>query len=372
MSVRTLSAAEQQPAAEATAANIAIDLVAPVTGPRKDLGESMVAAARIAVDSINAAGGIKGATLGLRIHNDKCSSRGAAEVAGKLASMTPASRIVIGMPCTSVVSVLLPRMAERGITTLITPITGNEQRGPPAPLPHSALRLPAQIAQGEVLGAYLAENAAAVRIAFVRDGTLQARALFQAAYRKVKAAGKRVGLVAVIRSGEKDFSALLQKLESAQVTHVALAAYPSEAGLLLAQASKLLPQVRFIGVDWLASSDVAAIAGAAVGRLEVFKAPDEGAFPQARGLIDALAAKGMQPSRSALASHAAVEAAAAALGSANGLQGTESPAEVLRRQTVETVMGPLTFTDSGNASIPAYIRYQFDVQRGLIPVEIHR
>jgi branched-chain amino acid transport system substrate-binding protein len=68
-------------AAQPAAAEILIGAAAPLSGPNAALGEQLRRGVQMAVDDINATGGIRGERLALKFADDGCEPRKAVEVA---------------------------------------------------------------------------------------------------------------------------------------------------------------------------------------------------------------------------------------------------------------------------------------------------
>ena len=75
----------------------------------------------------------------------------------------------------------------------------------------------------------------------MRDKTRFATDALQAVAANLKRAGRPETLFETISGGDKDFALLAQRLKAANITHVALALFPSEAVLLVAQLRAALP-----------------------------------------------------------------------------------------------------------------------------------
>ena len=191
----------------------------------------------------------------------------------------------------------------------------------------------------------------------MRDRTLIAQTAMVPVIAALRALGRAPVLVETFAGGEKDFAGLAQRLKASAVTHIALAAFPSEAALLLADVRKTNPDVAIYATDQLAGSEFARIAGPAADGLEVAMAPDATAFPRARHLIDVLVAKGLAPSRAALASFAAIEVILAAT-----KQSSTDPERVtvaLQTTTFDTILGPVRFNATGAANLPSHVFYKW-------------
>jgi branched-chain amino acid transport system substrate-binding protein len=113
-----LSALARQEAASCPA-EIVIGVIAPVTGSKAEQGQQFTEGAQVAVDEINAAGGVNGSTLKLEILDDQGEPNQAVAAAQKLAAEENVYA-VIGPSSTASSSAAIP-VLERATITAISP-----------------------------------------------------------------------------------------------------------------------------------------------------------------------------------------------------------------------------------------------------------
>ena len=107
-----------QAAAQASCpAEIVIGVIAPVTGSKAEQGQQFTEGAQVAVDEINAAGGVNGSTLRLEILDDQGQPNEAVAAAQKLAS-NPDVFAVIGPSSTASSSAAIPVLQRAQITAI--------------------------------------------------------------------------------------------------------------------------------------------------------------------------------------------------------------------------------------------------------------
>ncbi len=206
-----------------------------------------------------------------------------------------------------------------------------------------------------MIGTTIADIGPETRIALVRDKTQFAQSTLQMAATALSARGRTPVLVETFAGGDKDFAALAQRVKAAGVTHIALAAFPSEASLLVIEVRKLSPDVTILATDTLADPAFARSAGLAANGIQVALAPDARVFSGAQTIVAILSASRVLPRRPALASAAAVELVSAAL--------TRAPSSDLARtittQTFQTILGSIAFDPNGVANLPAQVLYMW-------------
>ena len=211
--------------------------------------------------------------------------------------------------------------------------------------------------QGSLIGAALASAGPSARIAFVRDRTQFAQTTLQQAAAALTARGPGIVLVETFAGGDKDFSALAGRIKAANITHIALAAFPSEAMLLLGEIRKSNPNVQILATDQLADANFGHAAGSAADGVRVALAPDSRAFPGASALTARMESRGFVANRPALASYAATQIMAQAISTATTLG--EPIEKVLGSQQFATILGRLSFDASGTADVPSHVFYEW-------------
>jgi len=193
-------------------------------------------------------------------------------------------------------------------------------------------------------------------IAFVRDRTQFAQNALQAASAVLAAHGRNAMLLETFAGAEKDFGGIAQRLKAARITHIALAAFPSEAALLLGEVRRVNPDVVVLATDQLADPVFGRLAGAAADGIRVALAPDARAYPTAAATVARLNEAGLEASRTALATYAAMQVL---LATVTAIEHPD-PAQVvqaLAANTFHSILGPLRFDAQGAASLPPHVFY---------------
>lgn len=349
----------------------AAELVVAVVAARGDArdGQATVAeAARRIVPLLSSRGGV---SVRVETYDDPCERAGSAAVAKRVAES--AAVVVAGHACAGSAAVAMPIYAAAGKTLIVA---GAGNGGVALPV---ALYLPATgETQGQFLGKALSRlvNGADVRIALVSDRTRWALTNVREATAALTAAGKTPVKVETFAGGDKDFAVLAARLAGLGVTHVVVAAFGSEAGLFVADLVKAVPGVTVIGTETLAGPEFARAAGAAASRVLVALKPDASAAKarseRGRALVEAFERDGIKPTRTALATAAAIEAVAAAAERAvlRGEPVTAASLAVALRDAVpaETLLGPVAFGADGHASAGPWRLHRWNGGR-LIPVQ---
>ncbi len=351
-----------------SAAEVVVAVVAPAADGRDGKG-AVTAAARRIVPLVSPSG--SGVGLSVETYDDPCDRAGSAALAKRIAES--GALVVVGHACVGSAAVAMPIYASAGKALIVA---GARNGGTAVP---GALYLPAiGETQGQFLGRAAARlaNAAEMRVALASDRTRWALTNVREATAALTSAGKAPVKVETFAGGDKDFGALSARLVGAGVTHVVVAAFGSEAGLFVADLVKASPDVVVIGTETLAGPEFGRAAGAAASRVFVSLKPDAAtATAQSetgRALVEGFEREGVRPTRTALATAAAIEAVAAAAERA-GRQGRPVTAamlaEALRHSvSAETLLGPVAFSADGQSSIGPWRLHRWSGGR-LIPVQ---
>ena len=147
--------------------------------------------------------------------------------------------------------------------------------------------------------------------------------------------------------GERDYSALVARLQRAGVEVLYIGGYGPDAGLILRTARERGADLQLIGGDGLAMDEFWAVAGSA-GEGTIFSGrPDVRGLPEAAAVLARFRARGLGPRPFGLGAYAAVEVWAQAVERAGSLE-LAAVARVLRRGWFDTVLGPIAFDDQGD------------------------
>ncbi|WP_409566391.1 ABC transporter substrate-binding protein, partial [Methylobacterium sp. J-070] len=192
---------------------VKIGIAAPLTGPYAAFGAQLRNGASQAVEDINKAGGIKGRTFQTVVGDDASDPKQGVSVANKFAS--DGVTMVMGTYNSGVSIPASDVYLDAGIVQ-VTPASTNVKftdRG----MWNTFRTCGRDDQQGAVAGTYLADHFKDKRIAFVHDKTPYGKGLADETLKAFKAKGGAAVLVEGINPGEKDYSALVSKLNSANV-----------------------------------------------------------------------------------------------------------------------------------------------------------
>jgi branched-chain amino acid transport system substrate-binding protein len=116
------AACAQQPSPAETGP-VRIGFIAPLTGDASSIGQGMRAAVEIAVEEVNAAGGINGQPLEVIYEDGKCSGKDATTAANKLIGIDKV-KFIAGSVCSAETLAFAP-MAEQNGVVVVSPCSSN-------------------------------------------------------------------------------------------------------------------------------------------------------------------------------------------------------------------------------------------------------
>ena len=343
-------------AGAASAQNIPIAVVGPITGSNAALGEQMKRGAEMAVADINAKGGVLGKKLDLILADDACDPKQAVAAANDVVGRKVV--FVAGHYCSSSSIPASAVYSEAGVLQM-TPASTN-----PALTDDAAKKGWNNVfrscgrddAQGAVAGKYLADHYKGKRVAVVHDKTAYGKGIADETKKAMNAAGLNEAMYEAITQGDKDFSALISKMKQANIDAIYFGGYQTEAGLIVRQAHDQGLRAQFIGADALVTEEFWKISGpAGEGTLMTFP-PDPRNVPAAKAVVDKFMAEGYNPEGYTLYTYAAIQAFATAANKAKSLK-VDDLSKALKSMTVDTVIGPLSWDKKGDVTDPKYVFY---------------
>jgi branched-chain amino acid transport system substrate-binding protein len=259
--------AEPAKAAEAPAEVIKIGHVGPLTGGIAHLGKDNENGARLAVEEINAAGGLKVGDktykFELVAEDDKADPKegtlaaqkivdsGAVAVVGHLNSGTtiPASKIYADASVAQISpSATNPKYTEQGFKTAYRVVANDNQ-------------------QGSVLANYAAETLKAKTIAIIDDRTAYGQGLADVVEKVAKEKGLKVVGREFTNDKATDFNAILTKIRGAKPDVVMYGGMDATAGPMAKQMKQLGIKSTFLAGDGVCSPEFIKLAGDAAGIL---------------------------------------------------------------------------------------------------------
>jgi branched-chain amino acid transport system substrate-binding protein len=324
-------------------AEIKIGVAAPLTGRMAWGGEQTRAGAYLALEDLNAGGGVLGQPLEAVVVDDFCDPDQAVAAADKL--VADGVPFVVGHQCSGAALPASSIYEDAGII-MISPAATNPQ------LTERDLRYTFRTcgrddAQGVMVGDYLANEWPRADIAIVHDGQPYGQGVATEAKRRLKELGIETALLEQVQPGQIEFSDLVRAFEARGVDVAFYGGYPAEAGLIVRQAKARLPELAFVMPDGVGSEDFWLIAGEAAEGIPMTSYMNASRQAAAADVVAAFRAA--EPAGTVLNAYAAVQAWTQAVEHV----GTTDPArvaEALRQEKFDTVLGRIGFDDKGDVT----------------------
>jgi branched-chain amino acid transport system substrate-binding protein len=340
----------------AGAQDIRIAVVGPITGSNAAIGEQMSRGARMAVEDINAQGGVLGRKLVLDIADDACDPKQAVAAANDVVGK--GAVFVAGHYCSSSSIPASAVYHEAGVLQ-ITPASTNPALTDDAAKKgwNNVFRVCGRDdAQGAVAGKYLADHYKGKNVAIIHDKTAYGKGLADETKKAANQLGVKEVMYEAINQGDKDFTALVSKMKQANIDVIYFGGYQTEAGLIVRQAHDQGLKAPLIGGDALVTEEFWKITGpAGAGTLMTF-APDPRKVPAAKAVVDRFMAQGYNPEGYTLYTYAAIQSFKAAAEQAKSIK-LDDLSKTLKSAKIDTVIGPLQWNEKGDVTDPKYVFY---------------
>lgn len=328
-----------------TNAEILVGVAAPTTGPYAWTGERVVQGAEIAIEDLNAKGGVLGQPLKALVVDDYCDSQQAVAAAHKLieAEVT----VVFGHQCSGAM-IAASELYEASGIIVISPAATNPlvtDRG----LKMAFRTSGRDDQQGKIAGDVLAEKWGAKNIAIIHDDQAYGRGIAEQVSKRLDELGVKIKIVEQVQPGQKDFDDLVARLDSAKSDVVFYGGYQQEAGLIVRQTKERLPQVEFILPDGVSGDDFPLIAGEAADGILMTSLADARQRAGAAAVVIRSRDAGFEPSGAYLYTYAAIQSWAQATEKVGTLD-PDAVSSALRSHMFNTVLGHLGFDDKGDVT----------------------
>ncbi len=237
---------------------IKIGLISSLTGSVSTYGQSVRNAVTMAVDDINASGGILGRQISLIILDDKGDGTEAAQAARRLIDRENVA-LILGPVITPSVMAVAPICQAAGVPMLTPTGTGDQITTVGDFIFRGAYK---DSFQGRIMAQFAAENLglkeAAIIYDVANDYSVGLRNAFKTTFEEL---GGKIIAEESYSTGDTDFSAQLTSLAMRNPQALFIPDYYSTAGPILMQARLMGMDAVMLGVDGWDSPDLSALAG---------------------------------------------------------------------------------------------------------------
>jgi branched-chain amino acid transport system substrate-binding protein len=329
--------------AAVSAAEVAIGIAYPLSGPYAATGARNLLAAMTAVDHLNEDGGVLGQPVRLVSVDDRCGTAEAVDAAERLVNAGVVA--VVGHMC-SHSSLMAAAIYDIAGIVMISP-SSTHPRLTEEGRPNVFRLIGRDDRQGAESGNLIAERWPEQRIGIVHDGSVYGQGLALETRRALRRKAIEVAHLEQYEPDQPDYSGLVERLLAGEIELLYVGGYGPDAGRIVADTREAGLDLQLIGGDGLGMDEFWAAAGEA-GDGTIFSSfgvadgdvLDEVDSAARRAVLSDFAAGG-------LGAYAAIELWAAAATRAQTLE----PKEVIRslhHGRFDTVRGAVSFDDKGD------------------------
>src|SRR5215469_14146441 len=329
-------------------AQIKLAVGGPITGGSAAFGAQLKNGVEQAVEDINAAGGILGQKLVVSVGDDRADPKEGVSTANKFAA--DGVKFVIGHFNSGVTIPASDVYLENGMLA-ITPAATNPKVTDRPGMWNMFRVCGRDDQQGIVAGALIAAAFKGKRVAIVHDKTTYGQGLAEETRKAINGKGLKEVMFEGINKDDKDFTALVSKIKSANPDLVYWGGLHDTGGLIVRQMRDQALRAPFMGGDGMADDEFAVIAGAGAEGTLMTYSPDPRNNPKNKEIVDLFRKKrGFEPQAYTLYSYAAVQIYKQAAEQAKSLD-PKKVAEVMHSgKAFKTVLGEVSFDAKGDVT----------------------
>lgn len=236
--------------------DIKLGMLTPLSGSEAAIGPYMKNGAQLAVDEINAAGGVEGRKLSLVVEDEACDAKTAAAGAAKL--VTAGIHISVGGYCSSATLPTLTIFQKAGIPMLIP--AANSTDLIKDKLPNVFLVNGTGIQQAGKAADFI-KSSGAKAVALLDDNTSYSKDITTLTGTNLKAAGVTVASQQSVTKGESDYSGAVTAVMRANADFVYWTGYYQEGGLIIKQLKAAGYTGKIMVADGAVDKQLVTIAG---------------------------------------------------------------------------------------------------------------
>jgi branched-chain amino acid transport system substrate-binding protein len=337
-------------------AQIKIGSAGPMTGSNAAFGEQLKRGAQMAVEDINAAGGVSGKKLELIIGDDACDPKQATAVANKMVSDKVA--FVAGHFCSGS-SIPASDIYKEAKILQITPASTNIKLTDDAAAKGNTTVFRTcgrDDVQGATVGAYILKNMKNAKVAVLHDKSPYGKGVADETKKALNKGGLKEAMYEAYNDTDKDFTALINKMKQAKIDIIVLGGYHTAGALIIKQSREQGLGAKMVGFDSLETAEFAQLGGAATDGVLMSFPPKVEDDPKNAALVKKFRDAKYNPEGYTLFSYAAVKVWADA---ANKAKSTDAAAvaAALRGGTYDSAVGTLAFDQKGDIKNPVYDIY---------------
>jgi branched-chain amino acid transport system substrate-binding protein len=325
-----------------------------LTGSEATFGQSTDNGVKLAIDEINAAGGINGKKLVVKVYDDQGKTQEAGTAVTRL--ITEDKVVAVIGEVASSLSIAGGRVAQQYGVPMISPSSTNAQVTQIGDMISRVCFIDSF--QGYVGAKFAAEQLGLKKVATLYDqGSAYSKGLKDDFGKAFKELGGAVVSEQAYSNGDQDFSAQLGSIRDAGAEAIYIPGYYTDVGNIALQARKLGITVPLIGGDGWDSAKLGEIGGAAIegAYYSNHYAPEE-QRPEVQTFVSSYQARFNQvPDGLAALGYDSTRVLADAMRRAPSLSGKDLAAAIAATKDFPGVTGRITIDADRNAQKPAVV-----------------
>ncbi len=332
---------------------VKIGVVGPMSGTNQAKGNQLKNGAELAVSDINAAGGMLGQKIELIVADDKSDPSEGVKIATNFSNESV--KFVVGHYNSGVSIPASDVYAESG-TLMVSPSSTNPvltERG----LWNTFRTCGRDDQRGTVAAEYIEKMFKGKKIAIAHDRTTYGQGLANETRKSLNKKSVKEVLFEGVNVSEKNYSALVQNIQSSEADIFFWGGANPEAGLIVKEMREKGVRTVLIGADGTATDQFLLNGGDGVVGSLVIHAPDARLRPEAKSTVSKFVAKNINPEFYTLYSYATVQVMAEAAKRAKSLEPKKIAAEMRNGKAYETVIGSISFNLKGDVTRHDYVMY---------------
>lgn len=341
LAASALAAALSTPSAFAQD-TLTIGVLVPTTGSEATYGQDMANAVDLAIDEINAAGGVlDGKQLTSVVGDDGCDAQQAVNAASKLASSNVVG--IVGGYCSGATLPTLQIFGDADIPMII-PAANSTQLIPANPGNAFMINSTGNDQVAKAMEYFEANDIDS--LAIVHQGDAYSQDLAELTRERWQEAGHTVAAFEVSSKGEQDYSAIVTNIRAANPDAVFWTAYYADGALLIRQLREGGYQGLIAVGDGSNSPELFTIAGPAAEGVIGFSNPTAEFLPEAAAFSEAYTDKfGNAPGPYSTLTYDATHLLAWAIEEAGSTEPDAIIAALESADYQDAIAGPISFTD---------------------------
>ncbi|MFD0783098.1 branched-chain amino acid ABC transporter substrate-binding protein [Micromonospora azadirachtae] len=319
---------------------IVLGMLTPLSGSSSAIGPYMKNAAQLAVDEINAKGGVDGRKLELKVEDEACDAKSATAGANKL--VTAGVKVSVGGYCSGATLPTLPIFEKAGVPMLIPAANSNELV---AQHKKNVFLINGTGAQQSDAALKFMKKVGATKVALMDDNTSYSKDIADTTAKLLTGSPALAGRESVT-AGESDYSANVHAILKGQPDFIYWTGYYQEGGLIIRQLRQAGYHGKIMVADGSVDQKLVDIAGpeAAEGVFATMTQTPETIEGAEKWIADYKSKFGADPGPYSTQAYDAVRVAAEAVDKAGSTDGDAVIKALEGIDGFQLFSGPLKFT----------------------------